>query len=87
MAAGVPCTRYLSVQEALSSEQLRARGATGTVRDAVGEYLVPHAPFQMPGLHTAPRRDVPALGAHSDTVLAELLGLNPQQAAACRAAH
>ena len=87
VAAGVPCTRYLSVQEALSSEQLRARGATGTVRDAVGEYLVPHAPFQMPGLHTAPRRDVPALGAHSDTVLAELLGLNPQQAAACRAAH
>ena len=87
MAAGVPCTRYLSVQQALTSEQLRARGATSTVRDAVGEYLVPHAPFQLPGLQAAPRRDVPALGAHSDSVLAELVGLNPQQAAACRAAH
>ena len=85
-AMGVPCTRYLTVQEAMDSEQVRARGAVTRVEDAVGEYLVPNAPFQMPGLHAAPRRSVPALGAHSESVLAELVGLDAQQAQACRVA-
>ena len=85
-AAGVPCTRYLTAAEAMTSDQVRARGATTLVRDAVGEYQVPNAPFQMPGLHAAPRREVPALGEHSDRVLAQLAGLSAEQARACRAA-
>ena len=84
-AAGVPCTRYLTAAEAMTSEQLRARGATTLVRDAVGEYRVPNAPFQMPGLNAAPRREVPTLGEHSDSVLAQLVGLSAEQARACRA--
>jgi CoA:oxalate CoA-transferase len=74
MAAGVPCTRYLSVQQAMQSEQVRARGATTQVQDAAGTYLVPNAPFQMPGLQAAPRPHVPALGEHTQPVLARFCG-------------
>ena len=85
VALGVPCTRYQTVQEAMTSEQVRARGAVTEIEDPVGVYVVPNAPFQMPGLHVAPRREVPGLGAHSDSVLAELAGLGARQARACRA--
>lgn len=74
MAAGVPCTRYLSVQQAMLSEQARARGATTQVRDAAGSYLVPNAPFQMPGLQVMPRPQVPALGEHTTSILARFGG-------------
>ena len=70
MAAGVPCARYLSVEQAMQSEQVRARGATTQVRDAAGAYAIPNAPFQMPGLNAAPRPHVPALGEHTAEVLA-----------------
>lgn len=69
MAAGVPCTRYRTVEQAMQSDQVRARGATTPVRDAAGEYLVPHAPFQMPGLQAGPRPHVPGLGEDTDSVL------------------
>ena len=83
MAAGVPCTRYLTAGEAMRSPQSVARGACTLVEDPVGEYLVPNAPFQMPGLNAAPRREVPGLGAHTARVLSGLLGLTPEQAADC----
>ncbi|HVZ42217.1 MAG TPA: CoA transferase [Ramlibacter sp.] len=70
MAAGVPCTRYLTVAEAMQSEQVRARGATTAVRDAAGSYLVPNAPFRMPGVDALPRPHVPALGEHTAEILA-----------------
>ena len=85
MAAGVPCTRYQSVAEAMNCPQVLARGACTQVEDAVGEYMVPNAPFQMPGLNAAPRRDVPGLGAHTESVLSGLLGLTSEQVAACSA--
>ena len=83
VAMGVPCTRYQSAAEAMTSSQVVARGALTQVADAVGEYMVPNAPFQMPGLHVAPRREVPALGAHTESVLTGLLGLTLEQASAC----
>lgn len=85
VAMGVPCTRYQSVNEAMRGPQLAARGALTEVRDAVGAYMVPNAPFQMPGLHVAPRPEVPALGAHTHSVLTQLTGLSPKQVLACSA--
>lgn len=70
MAEGVPCTRYRSVAEAMNSPQAQARGAMVRVRDPAGSYLVPGAPFLMPGLDTAPRATVPALGEHTESVRA-----------------
>lgn len=83
LAGGVPCTRYRTVDEAMNDAQMQARGGMTRVKDRVGEYWVPNAPFQMPGLHTAPRPHVPELGESTVEVLVELLGYTPQQARAC----
>ena len=55
VAAGVPCTPYLTVEQAMQSDQAQARGACTCIADAAGSYWIPHAPFQMPGLDVAPR--------------------------------
>ena len=85
-AMGVPCTRYRSVREAMSSPQVRARGSITEVADAAGAYLVPNAPFRMPGLHASPRREVPSLGADTESVLTGIAGFTAERARACRAA-
>ena len=86
MAGGVPCTRYKSVFEAMTSPQLAARGGLSRVADDAGEYWVPNAPFQMPGLDTSPRPTVPALGQSTVDVLGRLLGYAPEKAQACSGA-
>lgn len=83
LAGGVPCTRYRTVDEAMNDAQMRARGGMTRVRDRIGEYRVPNAPFQMPGLNTAARRHVPELGEHTVDVLVEVLGYTHEQASAC----
>ena len=54
-----------------------------SVRDRVGEYLVPNAPFQMPGLNTFARPHVPELGENTVDVLVNLLGYSEKQAKSC----
>lgn len=83
LAGGVPCTRYRTVEEAMSDAQMRARGGMSRVKDRVGEYWVPNAPFQMPGLHTAARPHVPELGESTVDVLVGVLGYTQEQAQAC----
>ncbi len=86
LAGGVPCTRYRNVSEAISDEQMQARGGMSKVKDKAGEYLVPNAPFQMPGLRTAARSHVPELGESTVDVLVELLGYSKEQALSCSGA-
>ncbi|HYC49253.1 MAG TPA: CoA transferase [Burkholderiales bacterium] len=83
LAAGVPCTRYRTVAEAMSDEQMTARGGMSRVRDRVGEYWVPNAPFQMPGLATAALPHVPEFGEHTVEVLTRVLGYSEDEARAC----
>lgn len=83
LAGGVPCTRYRTVSEAINDEQMQARGGMSRVRDRVGEYLVPNAPFQMPGLNTFARPHVPELGENTVDVLVNLLGYSEKQAKSC----
>ncbi len=83
MAGGVPCTRYKSVPEAMADPQLRARGALTRIEDEAGEYWVPNAPFQMPGLNTSPRPNVPGLGESTVELLGALLGYSAAEAIAC----
>ena len=83
LAGGVPCTRYRTVSEAMADPQLRARGALSRVEDAAGTYWVPSAPFQMPGLNTSPRPNVPGLGESTVDLLRELLGYSTDEAKAC----
>ncbi|HEX2826230.1 MAG TPA: CoA transferase [Burkholderiales bacterium] len=83
LAGGVPSTRYQTVEEAMNDPQTIERGAFSKVKDRVGEYLVPNAPFQMPGLKTHARPHVAELGEHTVAVLTGLLGYSEEQAKAC----
>jgi crotonobetainyl-CoA:carnitine CoA-transferase CaiB-like acyl-CoA transferase len=83
LAGGVPSTRYQTVEEAMNDPQTIERGALSKVKDRVGEYLVPNAPFQMPGLKTHARPHVAELGEHTVAVLTGLLGYSAEQANAC----
>jgi CoA:oxalate CoA-transferase len=76
-AAGVPCSRFLGVSEAMKDPQLAERGSLSTVNDAAGEFLVPNAPFQF----TTSTRAGPAvseLGADSAEILSGLLGMRSE---------
>jgi len=81
--AGVPCTRYRSVAEAMRDPQVVARGTFSAVRDPAGEYLVPNAPFQFPGIDTRARARVAGLGEDTVAVLGRLLGYSAERAIAC----
>ena len=72
-AAGVPCGAVRSVAEALSDPQVAARKMVETVEHAVlGSVKVLGTPIKLsdtpPSVRTAP----PALGQHTEAVLAEL---------------
>ncbi len=64
--AGVPCSRYRSVGEAMRDPQSEARGLMATIATSEGEFLVPNAPFKFAdgSVHVKPH--VPALGEHND---------------------
>lgn len=74
--AGVPVTAYQSVREAMASAQLAHRGTLVLVRDAAGTYRVPNLPFRLSEAAVEVGGHVPALGEHSEQVLAELAGLS-----------
>jgi CoA:oxalate CoA-transferase len=62
MAAGVPCSRYLTVAEAMADPQLVARGALATVTDGAGSFLVPNPPFRFADSTVKVGAAVPELG-------------------------
>jgi crotonobetainyl-CoA:carnitine CoA-transferase CaiB-like acyl-CoA transferase len=74
MAGGVPCSRYLTVGEAMADPQVVARGTMAPVTDAAGTFLVPNPPFQFADGTVAAAPTVPALGAHTKEVLERLPG-------------
>ncbi|MBA2311312.1 MAG: CoA transferase [Actinobacteria bacterium] len=69
-AAGVPSAPVLGVLDALTSPYVQRRGIVATVDAAQGPYRVAQGPLW----DRAPVRPAPALGEHSEEVLAELLG-------------
>jgi CoA:oxalate CoA-transferase len=83
LSAGIPCSRYKTVAEAMEEAEQHQRGALSRVRDAAGEYWVPNAPFQMPGLNTNVGAHVPALNEHGEEVLGSLLKYSVKQRKAC----
>jgi crotonobetainyl-CoA:carnitine CoA-transferase CaiB-like acyl-CoA transferase len=67
----------------MDDPQSRARGSFAPVEDPAGTYLVPNAPFRMPGLDASVRPRSPELGGGTHAVLGELLGYSAAQIAAC----
>jgi CoA:oxalate CoA-transferase len=74
MKAGVPCSRYLSVAEAMADPQLAARGSLATVTDGAGTFLVPNPPFRFGDGSVGVGPDVPALGADTEFMLEKVSG-------------
>lgn len=72
MRAGVPCSRYQSVAEAMTAPQAVHRGIFATLGDAEEPFQVANPPFRMSGGRVNVRGHAPALGEHTAEVLSEL---------------
>jgi crotonobetainyl-CoA:carnitine CoA-transferase CaiB-like acyl-CoA transferase len=78
-ANSVPCSRFLTVTDAMKDPQLAERGSLSRIKDGAGEFLVPNAPFQFLATPAAAGPSVSGLGANSMDVLSGLLGLSGDQ--------
>lgn len=72
LAAGVPCSRYQTLAQAMDSDQSRHRGLMASVHDAAGALRVPNPPFQFSDGSVRVGASAPALGEHTDAVLAAM---------------
>ena len=75
MAAGIPCSRYQSVGEAVEDPQFEARGFLQTVTDASGPFKVPNPPYQFQGGGVGVSKTVSTVGQHSREIMTGLGGL------------
>jgi crotonobetainyl-CoA:carnitine CoA-transferase CaiB-like acyl-CoA transferase len=75
-ANGVPCSRFVTVADAMRDTQLTERGSLSRVKDAAGEFIVPNAPFQFT-IPTAAGPTVAALGADNTNILSDILEMSP----------
>ncbi len=84
---GVPSAPVLSVREVAEDPHLRSRGMIRDVQHPVlGSIPVPGSPIRIGTSHLADIRAAPQLGADSDDILGDVLGLGGEQLAALRAA-
>ena len=73
LAGGVPCSRYLTVKEAMQSAPVKERGTFVPARDAAGEFLAPNQAFRLHNARNAVRGMVDPLGASTEAVLRDWL--------------
>jgi len=81
MEAGVPCSRYLTVAEAIADPQTVERGTMAEVEDGAGPLQVPNAAFKFADGSVGARRHVPDLGEHTRDVLSRIVGLTDRRIA------
>jgi len=74
--AGVPSAIYRDPGAALTDPHLLQRGTFAKISDQAGEFVGVNAPWKMSGARTAMHREVPAVGAHRDDILSQMLGLS-----------
>jgi crotonobetainyl-CoA:carnitine CoA-transferase CaiB-like acyl-CoA transferase len=74
--AGVPCSRYRRLEEALHDPQFAERGSFGQVADAAGSFLTALLPLTLNGIKPAAGAHVPRLGEDGRSVLVSVLGLD-----------
>jgi crotonobetainyl-CoA:carnitine CoA-transferase CaiB-like acyl-CoA transferase len=70
--AGVPCSAYRTVAEALADPQSDHRGILAEVSDDAGAFKVLNLPFRMSGAEVGPSPRVAAVGEHTREVLREI---------------
>lgn len=81
MNAGVPCSRYRSVAEAMADPQVADRGTLARLGEGDETFMVANVPFKMSATPLAARARLPDLGEHSAHVLRERLGLSDEDIA------
>lgn len=70
--AGVPCSRYLDVREAMACPPVGERGTLQTIRDASGEFKVTNPAFRFRESAAHARAQVPEVGQDGPALLASL---------------
>ena len=86
-AAGVPAAPIQGIATASNSEQARSRGLLAKTRHAVwGDSWLAPQPVKFSATAANAAQAAPGLGEHTDTVLAELLGLDGEALARLHAA-
>jgi crotonobetainyl-CoA:carnitine CoA-transferase CaiB-like acyl-CoA transferase len=85
MAAGVPCSRYRTVAEAMQDPQVSERGFLSELGEGDGRFKTANAPYLMSATPTRARHTLAGLGEHTDEVLEEMLGLQAAERQALRA--
>ena len=78
ISAGVPCSRYRSVGEAMNDPQSRARDLMATIESADGGFLVPNPPFQLSLGGVGANAHVAALGQDNGDIPTEDSDLSKQ---------
>jgi crotonobetainyl-CoA:carnitine CoA-transferase CaiB-like acyl-CoA transferase len=79
--AGVPCSAYRTVAEALRDPQIAHRGALSEVRDGGGAFKVLNLPFRMSAADVSAAKRMATLGEHTAVFLKEA-GLSDDEIAA-----
>jgi crotonobetainyl-CoA:carnitine CoA-transferase CaiB-like acyl-CoA transferase len=69
--AGVPCSAYRTVAEAMNDPQIAHRGALSEVRDEGGTFKVLNLPFRMSGATVSAGKRMATLGEHTVALLRE----------------
>jgi CoA:oxalate CoA-transferase len=69
--AGVPCSAYRTVAEALNDPQIAHRGALAEVNDGGGTFKVMNLPFRMSGANVSAGKRTATLGEHTIAYLKE----------------
>ena len=70
--AGVPCSAYRTVAEAMADPQSAHRKMLAEVSDDAGAFKVLNLPFRMTGAEVSPGPRVPAVGEHTNEVLKQI---------------
>lgn len=69
MRAGVPASRFKTVDDLVADPELRASGAFAEVRDGSGSYLVPNQPFKFSASPIQAKPWVSDVGADGEDIL------------------
>jgi CoA:oxalate CoA-transferase len=67
--AGVPCSRYRTISEAINDSQSQSRGLMQKVQTTKEDFFVPNPPFKFSEEQVGIKTNVPSLGEHTKVFL------------------